>query len=73
MRAGMNELVIRLRRFKSRDTLEAVAARMQAKAAAVSLEDERAVIAAIDHRRAEIAARRLYDPGKVPAAVWALL
>lgn len=69
----MNEWVIRLRRFKSRDTLEAVAARMQAKAAAISLEDERAVIAAIDHRRAEIAARRLYDPGKVPAGVWALI
>lgn len=69
----MNELVIRLRRFKSRDTLEAVAPRMQNKAAALGQEEELAIIAAIDHRRAEIAARRLYDPGKVPAAVWALL
>lgn len=69
----MNDWVIRLRRFKSLDTLEAVAPRMQDKAAAVSLEDERAVIAAIDHRRAEIAAQRLYDPGKVPAVVWALI
>lgn len=69
----MNDWVIRLRRFKSRDTLEAVAPRMQDKAAAISREDERAVIAAIDHRRAEIAAQRLYDPGKVPAAVWALI
>ena len=69
----MIDLVIRLRRFKCLDTLEAVAPRMLDKAAAVSPQAELTTIAALDHRKAEIAARRLFDPGKVPAAAWAMV
>ena len=69
----MLDLIIKLRRFKSLDTLEAIAPRMLEKAAAVSPQAELTAIAAIDHRKAEIAARRVFDPGKVPAYVWALL
>ncbi|MFQ2621291.1 MULTISPECIES: Hha/YmoA family nucleoid-associated regulatory protein [Aeromonas] len=69
----MSDLVIRLRRFKTLDALEQVAARMVAKAAAVSFQDELNTIAALDHRRAEIATGRRYDVGKVPATAWALV
>jgi hypothetical protein len=69
----MIDLLIQLRRFKSRESLEAVAPRMLDKAAAVGVQEERKVIAAIDHRRAEIATGRRYDAGQVPASAWALV
>lgn len=43
----MNELVIRLRRFKDRKSLDRVASRMLDKAAAVGSQEELKVIAAI--------------------------
>jgi predicted transcriptional regulator len=69
----MNDLVIRLRRFKDRKSLDRVAPRMLDKAAAAGLQEELKVIAAIDHRQAEIAAGRHYDAGKVPMTAWALV
>ena len=69
----MNDLVIRLRRFKDRKSLDRVAPRMLDKAAATSLQEELKVIAAIDHRQAEIAAGKHYDAGKVPMTAWALV
>lgn len=68
----MIDLLIQLRRFKSRESLEAVAARMLDKAA-VGVQEELKVIAALDHRRAEIATGRRYDAGQVPASAWALV
>ena len=69
----MNDLVIRLRRFKDRKSLDRVAPRMLDKSAATSLQEELKVIAAIDHRQAEIAAGKHYDAGKVPMTAWALV
>ena len=69
----MIDLVIRLRRFKSRKSLERVAPRMLDRASSAGLQEELKVIAAIDHRKAEIAAGRLYDAGKVPMTAWALV
>ena len=69
----MNDLVIKLRRFKDRKSLDKVVPRMLDKAASVSSQEELKVIAAIDHRQAEIAAGRHYDAGKVPMAAWALV
>ena len=43
------------------------------KAAATGLQEELKVIAAIDHRQAEIAAGRHFDAGKVPMTAWALV
>ena len=69
----MNDLVIRLRRFKDRKSLDRVAPRMLDKAAAKGFQEELKVIAAIDHRQAEIAAGKHYDAGKVPMTAWALV
>ncbi|MEI4971546.1 hypothetical protein ACK31U_17125 [Aeromonas caviae] len=69
----MNDLVIRLRRFKDKKSLDKVAPRMLDKAASVGSQEELKVIAAIDHRQAEIAAGRHYDAGKVPMEAWALV
>lgn len=69
----MNDLVIRLRRFKDRKSLDRVAPRMLDKAANAGLQEELKVIAAIDHRQAEIAAGRHFDAGKVPMTAWALV
>ena len=69
----MNDLVIRLRRFKDRKSLDRVAPRMLDKAAATGLQEELKVTAAIDHRQAEIAAGKHYDAGKVPMTAWALV
>ncbi|WP_421191322.1 hypothetical protein [Aeromonas enteropelogenes] len=69
----MNDLVIRLRRFKDRKSLDRVALRMLDKAANAGLQEELKVIAAIDHRQAEIAAGRHFDAGKVPMTAWALV
>lgn len=69
----MNDLVIRLRRFKGRKSLDRVAPRMLDKAANAGLQEELKVIAAIDHRQAEIAAGKHYDAGKVPMTAWALV
>jgi predicted transcriptional regulator len=69
----MNDLVIRLRRFKDRKLLDRVAPRMLDKAANAGLQEELKVIAAIDPRQAEIAAGRHFDAGKVPMAAWALV
>lgn len=44
----MNDLVIRLRRFKDRKSLDRVAPRMLDKAANAGLQEELKVIAAID-------------------------
>ena len=46
----MNDLVIRLRRFKDRKSLDRVAPRMLDKAAATGLQEELKVIAAIDRQ-----------------------
>ncbi|MCE9957873.1 hypothetical protein LZ628_17260 [Aeromonas rivipollensis] len=43
------------------------------RASSAGLQEELKVIAAIDHRKAEIAAGRLYDAGKVPMTAWALV
>ena len=69
----MIDLVIRLRRFKSRKSLERVAPRMLDRASSAGLQEELKVIAAIDHRQAEIAAGKHYDAGKVPMTAWALV
>ena len=69
----MNDLVIRLRRFKDRKSLDRVAPRMLDKASATGFQEELKVIAAIDHRQAEIAAGKHYDAGKVPMTAWALV
>ena len=69
----MNDLVIKLRRFKDKKSLDKVAPRMLDKAASVGSQEELKVIAAIDHRQAEIAAGRHFDAGKVPMTAWALV
>ncbi|WP_234880418.1 Hha/YmoA family nucleoid-associated regulatory protein [Aeromonas dhakensis] len=43
------------------------------RASSAGLQEELKVIAAIDHRKAEIAAGRHYDAGKVPMTAWALV
>ncbi|MCF5866719.1 Hha/YmoA family nucleoid-associated regulatory protein [Aeromonas veronii] len=69
----MVELLIKLRRFKSIESLEQVAERMYEKALAQSTAEAATVLAAVDHRRAEIASGRIWDAGKVPTYVWALV
>ncbi|WP_429169607.1 Hha/YmoA family nucleoid-associated regulatory protein [Aeromonas rivipollensis] len=69
----MIDIVIRLRRFKNIDALEQVACRMIDKAASVSFQEELKTIAALDHRRAEIASGKRFDVGCVPAFVWAMV
>ncbi len=70
---NMIDLMIKLRRFKTMESLDTVAARMLSKASATGIQEELKVMAAIDHRRAEIASGRRFDVGKVPAAAWALV
>lgn len=66
-----NDLVIQFRKYRERDTLELILERKLMKA--TDVQTELALIAAADHRRAEIAASKYFDAGKVPAYVWSLV
>lgn len=64
-----NEAVRYFRRFESITSIERVIERLCDNAG-----DDKAqlvIMAAADHRRAEIANKRLFDPGSVPRWAWA--
>jgi len=66
---GFDEAVRFFRKFDKTDSLERVADRLQREAK--TDEELRFIISAADHRRAEIANKRYFDPGCVPRWAWA--
>lgn len=66
-----SDLVIHFRRYKQRETLEIVVERKLEKA--TDTQTELALLAAADHRRAELAAHKIFEAGKVPSYAWGLV
>lgn len=64
-----DEAVRFFRKFDKIDSLERVSDRLQREAK--TDEELRFIISAADHRRAEIANKRYFDPGCVPRWAWA--
>lgn len=65
------DAVIAFRKYRNRETLETVVDRKLARG--LSAPDELVLLSAADHRRAEIAARKNFDAGKIPAHIWRLV
>lgn len=63
------DYVLHFRRFKKIETLEMVIARMEESNPLDALN----IHSAADHRRVELKANKIYDPGKVPSSAWKLL
>jgi hypothetical protein len=66
-----DEFILKFRRFREIDSLDAVVPRMLGRCQ--DPKTEALIISAADHRRAEILAQKQFDPGKVPAYAWALI
>lgn len=63
------DLIFHFRKFKESDSLEIIVARLLDKA-----KDKKCmadIFLAADHRRAELAANKLFSPGELPS--WALM
>lgn len=65
------DTIIAFRRYSKIETLEFAVERKLSRVE--SLDDELLIISAADHRRAEIAVKKFFDAGKVPAYVWGLI
>ena len=65
------DAVIAFRKYRCRETLETVLERKLSRG--LSVPDELVLLSAADHRRAELAAQKNFDAGKVPAHVWGLV
>lgn len=65
---GFDEAVRFFRKFDKLDSLEKVSERLQHEAK--TNEELCFIISAADHRRAEIANKRYFDPGCVPRWAW---
>ena len=66
-----SDLIISFRKYRRLETLEfAIERKLQQ---SKDIQHELSLIAAADHRRAEIAAKRYFDAGKIPAYIWGLL
>ncbi len=63
-----DELIFHFRRFKESDSLERVVSRLLDKTTDVKCLAD--IFLAADHRRAELAANKLFTPGQLPT--WAL-
>lgn len=65
------DTVLAFRKYAKIETLELAVERKLSRVE--SLDDELMIISAADHRRAEIAVKKFFDAGKVPAYVWGLI
>lgn len=63
--------VLAFRKYNSKETLETVVERKLTRG--VSTAEELLILSAADHRRAELAAGKRFDAGKVPAHIWRLV
>lgn len=63
-----NDLILKFRKYKNIETLDAVVERIKDR----SPEDATLIDSAADHRRAELTAETLFNPGRVPVAAWRL-